>query len=92
MFVGPEMRLSDGKPFGSIFLNLACPLVGIDTSVDGAKLPEYIPENIFYRLAMKAKNTAAEVQDFYSILSESTGGRPAQDAILSIDLGNVFPE
>ena len=32
----------------------------IDTSVDGAELPEYIPENIFYRLAMKAKNAAAE--------------------------------
>lgn len=32
----------------------------IDTSVDGAVLPEFIPENIFYRLAMKAKNEAAE--------------------------------
>lgn len=32
----------------------------IDTSVDGEKLPEFIPENIFYRLAMKAKNEAAE--------------------------------
>ena len=32
----------------------------IDTSVDGAKLPDFIPENIFYRLAMKAKNCAAE--------------------------------
>lgn len=34
--------------------------LGIDTSVDDGKLPEYIPENIFYRLAMKAKNEAAE--------------------------------
>ncbi len=33
--------------------------LGIDTSVDG-KLPEFIPENIFYRLAMKAKNETAE--------------------------------
>lgn len=32
---------------------------GVDTSVDG-NLPEYIPENIFYRLAMKAKNETAE--------------------------------
>lgn len=28
----------------------------------------------------------SEGQDFYSILSESTGGRPAQDAALSIDM------
>ena len=34
--------------------------LGIDTCVDDGKLPEYIPENIFYRLAMKAKNEAAE--------------------------------
>lgn len=33
--------------------------LGIATSCDG-KLPEYIPENIFYRLAMKAKNETAE--------------------------------
>ena len=33
--------------------------LGIATSCDG-NLPEYIPENIFYRLAMKAKNEAAE--------------------------------
>lgn len=32
----------------------------IDTSVDGKNLPDFIPENIFYRLAMKAKNAAAE--------------------------------
>lgn len=32
----------------------------IDTSVDDAKLPDFIPENIFYRLAMKAKNETAE--------------------------------
>lgn len=31
----------------------------IDTSVD-AVLPDFIPENIFYRLAMKAKNETAE--------------------------------
>lgn len=35
------------------------PVFGIDTSVDG-HLPEFIPENIFYRLAMKAKNPAPE--------------------------------
>lgn len=33
---------------------------GVDTCVDGGRLPEYIPENIFYRLAMKAKNETAE--------------------------------
>lgn len=33
--------------------------LGVDTCVDG-HLPEYIPENIFYRLAMKAKNETAE--------------------------------
>lgn len=32
----------------------------IDTSVDGVVCPQYIPENIFYRLAMKAKNETAE--------------------------------
>lgn len=32
---------------------------GIPTSGDGS-LPSYIPENIFYRLAMKAKNETAE--------------------------------
>lgn len=32
----------------------------IDTSVDGSELPGFIPENIFYRLAMKAKNETAE--------------------------------
>lgn len=34
--------------------------LGIATSCDGEKLPDYIPENIFYRLAMKAKNETAE--------------------------------
>ena len=33
--------------------------LGIATSCD-ENLPDYIPENIFYRLAMKAKNEAAE--------------------------------
>ena len=32
----------------------------IDRSVDGSELPDFIPENIFYRLAMKAKNETAE--------------------------------
>lgn len=32
----------------------------IATSCDGGELPDFIPENIFYRLAMKAKNEAAE--------------------------------
>lgn len=35
--------------------------LGIPTSGDGVKLPEFIPENIFYRLAMKAKNATAEM-------------------------------
>lgn len=34
--------------------------LGVATSCDGDKLPDFIPENIFYRLAMKAKNEAAE--------------------------------
>lgn len=33
--------------------------LGIDTGVDG-KSPEYIPENIFYRLCMKANNETAQ--------------------------------
>ena len=33
--------------------------LGIATSCDG-KCPDFIPENIFYRLAMKAKNEVAE--------------------------------
>ena len=33
---------------------------GIATSCDGEELPDFIPENIFYRLAMKAKNETAE--------------------------------
>mgnify|MGYP002593257712 CR=1 FL=1 len=33
--------------------------LGVPTSGDG-NLPDFIPENIFYRLAMKAKNEAAE--------------------------------
>lgn len=32
----------------------------IDTCVDASELPDFIPENIFYRLAMKAKNETAE--------------------------------
>ena len=32
----------------------------IDTRVDGKELPDFIPENVFYRLAMKAKNEVAE--------------------------------
>lgn len=32
------------------------------------------------------RNGFTEGQYFYSILSESTGGRPAQDAALSIDM------
>lgn len=42
---------TSGERFGEI---------GIATSCDGGYLPEFIPENIFYRLAMKAKNEAAE--------------------------------
>ena len=34
--------------------------LGIATSCDGKELPDFIPENIFYRLAMKAKNEVAE--------------------------------
>lgn len=34
--------------------------LGVATSCDGDKLPDFIPENIFYRLAMKAKNETAE--------------------------------
>lgn len=34
--------------------------LGVPTSGDDDKPPEYIPENVFYRLAMKAKNETAE--------------------------------
>ncbi|MCI9127419.1 MAG: hypothetical protein HFG28_09505 [Eubacterium sp.] len=34
--------------------------MGIATSCDGDSLPQFISENIFYRLAMKAKNETAE--------------------------------
>ena len=34
--------------------------LGIASCCDGKELPDFIPENIFYRLAMKAKNEAAE--------------------------------
>lgn len=34
--------------------------LGVATCCDGDKLPDFIPENIFYRLAMKAKNETAE--------------------------------
>lgn len=34
--------------------------LGIATCCDGEKFPDFIPENIFYRLAMKAKNETAE--------------------------------
>lgn len=34
--------------------------LSIPTCGDDNKLPEYIPENVFYRLAMKAKNETAE--------------------------------
>lgn len=34
--------------------------LGVPTSGDGAEVPDFIPENIFYRLAMKAKNETAE--------------------------------
>jgi prophage antirepressor-like protein len=34
--------------------------LGIATCCDGKELPDFIPENIFYRLAMKAKNEVAE--------------------------------
>lgn len=33
---------------------------GIATCCDGSSLPKYIPESVFYRLAMKAKNSVAE--------------------------------
>ena len=34
--------------------------LGIAITCDGGELPSFIPENIFYRLAMKAKSEAAE--------------------------------
>lgn len=58
--------------------------LGIDTSVDGGKLPDYIPENVFYRLAMKAKNETAE--KFQALVADEivptirrTGGYVQQD-------------
>lgn len=37
-----------------------CVESGIATNCDGEELPEFIPENVFYRLAMKARNETAE--------------------------------
>lgn len=34
--------------------------LGVATCCDGTEIPDFIPENIFYRLAMKAKNEVAE--------------------------------
>lgn len=34
--------------------------LGVATSCDGKEMPDFIPENIFYRLAMKARNETAE--------------------------------
>ena len=34
--------------------------LGVATCCDGGEPPKYIPENVFYRLAMKAKNEVAE--------------------------------
>lgn len=56
----------------------------IDTCVDGAEIPDFIPENIFYRLAMKAKNETAEkfqakVADEIIPTIRKTGGYVAND-------------
>lgn len=61
--------------------------LGIATSCDG-KLPDFIPENIFYRLAMKAKNEAAEafqakIADEVIPSIRKTGGYIAGQAELS---------
>ena len=63
--------------------------LGVDTCVDG-HLPEYIPENIFYRLAMKAKNETAE--KFQALVADEiipsirrTGGYIAGQKELSPD-------
>lgn len=63
--------------------------LGVDTSVDGT-IPDYIPENIFYRLAMKAKNETAE--KFQALVADEiipsirrTGGYIAGQKELSPD-------
>lgn len=63
--------------------------LGIATSCDG-KFPDFIPENIFYRLAMKAKNEAAEafqakIADEVIPSIRKTGGYIAGQAEMSAD-------
>ena len=60
--------------------------LGIAASCDG-KLPDFIPENIFYRLAMKAKNEVAEtfqakIADEVIPSIRRTGGYIADQAML----------
>lgn len=63
--------------------------LGIATCCDG-KIPDFIPENIFYRLAMKAKNEAAEafqakIADEVIPSIRKTGGYIAGQAEMSAD-------
>ena len=62
----------------------------IDTSVDSNNLPDFIPENIFYRLAMKAKNEVAEafqakIADEVIPSIRKTGGYIAGQSEMSAD-------
>ena len=64
--------------------------LGVATSCDGKELPDFIPENIFYRLAMKAKNETAErfqakVADEIIPSIRRTGGYIAGQETLSDD-------
>lgn len=60
----------------------------ITPSLEQDNLPEYIPESVFYRLAMKAKNEAAE--RFQALIAEEiiptirrTGGYVMDDALFA---------
>lgn len=61
---------------------------GITPSLEQDNLPEFIPESVFYRLAMKAKNEAAE--RFQALIAEEiiptirrTGGYVMDDALFA---------
>ncbi len=82
------MRLFGGKPCENTSQNWACQQVGTEVPPQVGKegVPEYIPENVFYRLAMKAKNSVAEafqaeIADVVIPTIRRTGGYVANDEL-----------
>lgn len=69
--------------------------LSIPTSGDGAELPDFIPENIFYRLAMKAKNETAErfqalVADEIIPSIRKTGGYGIEKKTFPLSIEHAF--